>query len=358
MKMAASVLKRTIFQGFESAGLYSDGQSGGRFNNTFRAPYSAGLALSVLLLIVSVGSGTPAFAQYQSLPPMPNSGESSYSTYGNNNAYQPPTQQPYQQQNQYQYNNDPYANQQYQQPYNSYNNPSPQNQTYQGRVSTVPAGTTLSATVSAPLSSEFSRVGDRFAVALGSPISAGDGSIAIPAGSQIEGQVVRVQPAGRTGRSGELEIRFNTAVLPSGQRVPLSASIQTEDGTGVIKGSTTAGRVGGTALKTGLGAGLGAALGTAMGPLSGGGVGRGAIYGTAIGGGAGLAKALWDKGKEAVLQSGEPISIKLDSPLSVTPQGNAYGSGYNNNAYQNNSYQNYNGSGNGAFTPYGGQSNY
>lgn len=280
-------------------------------------------------------ASTAVFAQNQSLPPMP------YGAAPYNGGYQQQYQQQYQQPQQYQqYNNGGYQ----------------QSQTYQGRVSTVPSGTPLSATVSTPLSSEFSRVGDRFMASLGSPITGSDGSIVIPAGSQLEGQVVSVKPAGRTGKAGELDVRFTAAVLGNGQRIPLSARIRTDDNTGIIKGSTTAGRVGNTALKTGLGAGLGAALGTAMGPLSGGNVGRGAIYGTAIGGGLGLAKGAWDKGKDAVLQTGEPLNIMLDQPITVTPQ-----SGYNNN-YNGNSggnynngggYSNYGGSDNGAFTPYG-----
>lgn len=191
----------------------------------------------------------------------------------------------------------------------------------QGYVVTAPAGTYMQATLQSTISSEFARPGDRVVATLGTPLAAG-GSIVLPAGSQVEGQVVAVEDAGRLGKNGSLDIRFTSAMTPTGQRVPISARIQTEDGTGVLKGGSTKGRVGKAALRTGVGAGLGAALGTAMGPLSGGKVGRGAIYGTAIGGGLGALYAGAKKGEDAVLNAGEPINLVLDAPVTVSPQDN------------------------------------
>jgi hypothetical protein len=262
----------------------------------------------------SPSSGSSPVNISQSLPPIqgyPTSAQDStpgYSTYGgygnnygNNSGYQtypqPQTQ---------------YSQPSYSQP--SYNQQAP----LQGYVVTAPPGTVMSATLSSPISSEYARVGDRFMATLGSPVAAGN-SVILPAGSQMEGQVVMVKAAGHTGRNGELDIRFTSATLPNGQRVPLSAHIQTEDGTGVIKGGSTAGRVGRAAVTTGVGAGLGAALGTAMGPLSGGHVGRGAIYGTVLGAGMGALGSAWQKGKPAVVESNSPINIVLDQPLTSSP---------------------------------------
>ncbi len=207
----------------------------------------------------------------------------------------------------------------------------------QGRVVTAPAGSFLSASLQTPVSSETARVGERFNAILGNDLAAG-GQIVLPAGSQLEAQVLSVTPAGRAGRNGELDIRFTAAMLPNGQRVPLSGRIQTEDGSGLIKGGTATGRLGRAAVRTGVGAGLGAALGTAMGPLSGGRVGRGAVYGTALGSGLGALAAAAQKGNEAVLQSGQALNVVLDQPLTVA--GNA---GLppinNNNGFQNNGFQ-------------------
>ncbi|MEM0951107.1 MAG: hypothetical protein AAGI66_03075 [Cyanobacteria bacterium P01_H01_bin.74] len=207
-----------------------------------------------------------------------------------------------------------------QQPYNappatnSYNSP---NQ-LRGYVMTAPAGSVVNATVSNPVSSEYARVGDRFMATLSSPLVSG-GGVVLPSGSQVEGQVVMSQSSGRAGRNGQLDIRFTTAIMPTGQRIPLSARIQTEDGTGILKGGTSGGRLKGAAVKTGVGAGAGAVLGTALGPLSGGSVGRGAIYGTAVGAGLGAITTAWQKGKPAIIEAGQPLSLVLDQPVTVSP---------------------------------------
>lgn len=255
----------------------------------------------------------------QSLPPMEDQGQ------------YPPQQ--YQGQDQGQYQGQYQQQQQYQSP-----------STLQGYVATAPVGTVMSAMLASPISSQFVHPGDHFTATLGSDMAAGGGVI-LPAGTQLDGQVASVQKAGMTGKNGSLDVRFVGATLPNGQHVPLSARIKTDDNSGVIKGGTTLGRVGGTAVRTGVGAGLGAALGTAMGPLSGGHVGRGAIYGTALGGGLGLASELFAKGKDAIIPSDKPVNIVLDQPLTVGPQ-SGYGQSqqYQYNQYQQpNNYNNYGG---------------
>ncbi|MEB3244423.1 MAG: hypothetical protein VKJ06_00345 [Vampirovibrionales bacterium] len=209
----------------------------------------------------------------------------------------------------------------------------------QGRVVSAPAGTALSATVAQEINSASARVGDRFMATLANDISS-NGSVILPAGSQLEGQVVSVVPAGRAGRNGQLDIRFMSAQLPNGQRVPLMAKIMTDDGTGLIRGGTSGGRIGKAALTTAGGAAAGAILGTALGPLSGGKVGRGAIYGTAVGGGLGAAGSLWNKGEDAVLRGGSPVQVVLEQPLTANPYSG--GSGY---AAPVNNYNNYNSGG-------------
>lgn len=318
------------------------------------------LALSLLLpglALAANGSGvssvqnSPPISISQNLPPVQGPGYSTpgYNTSGsgyntNYNATPTYSQQP-------SYNATPQYTQQYNQ--QSQYSPQPNYQPQaplQGYVVTAPAGTVVSATLSSPVSSEFARVGDHFTATLGSPVSAGN-SVILPAGSQMDGQVMMVKAAGHTGRNGELDIRFTAATLPNGQRVPLSARIQTEDGTGIIKGGTTATRVGHAAVNTGVGAGLGAALGTAMGPLSGGGVGRGAIYGTILGAGMGALGSAWQKGKPATVSSGQPVNIVLDQPLTATPS--TGGGDYSQQSAPGNYYPN-NGQSN--FQQYGGQS--
>lgn len=319
------------------------------------------VALSLLLpglALAASGSGTPSYSYSppieisQTLPPVqgpgystPSYNNSAYPGYGGTPTYTQqqytPTQPQYSQQPQYSPQSQYSAPQSYQ----------AQQAPLQGYVVTAPAGTVVSANIASPISSEFARVGDHFTATIGAPITSGN-NIILPAGSQMDGQVMMVKAAGRTGRNGELDIRFTSATLPNGQRVPLSARIQTEDGTGIIKGGTNAGRAGRAAVTTGVGAGLGAALGTAMGPLSGGSVGRGAIYGTILGAGAGALGSAWQKGKPATVTTGEPLNIVLDQPLTATPAD----SGYSQQQAPTNYYQPSNG-GQTNYQPGGGQQN-
>lgn len=202
-------------------------------------------------------------------------------------------------------------------------------QPLQGYVVTVPAGTSVQAQVQSGVDSGTARAGDRVVVSIASPVMSG-GAVAIPAGSQVEGQVISVTSAGRAGRNGQLDIRFSQAMLPSGQRIPISARIQTEDGSGILKGGTARGRAGSAAVRTGGAAALGAALGTAMGPLSGGSVGRGAVFGTALGAGLGALAAGVNKGDEVRLNSGESLSLVLDAPVSANAGASASSQQYNN----------------------------
>jgi len=322
------------------------------------------LALSLLLpglALADIGSGVPAtpysppISISQNLPPVQGPGYSTPGYSGSGSSYSPNygsnynSAPNYSQQPSYSQVNPPtqYNQQPQYAPQSSYQSQAP----LQGYVATAPAGTVVSATLSSPISSEFARVGDHFTATLGSPIAAGN-NIILPAGSQMDGQVMMVKAAGHTGRNGELDIRFTAATLPNGQRIPLSARIQTEDGTGIIKGGTVATRVGHAAVNTGVGAGLGAALGTAMGPLSGGGVGRGAIYGTVLGAGLGALGCAWQKGKPATVTSGQPVNIVLDQPLTATPS--MGGADYSQQAAPGNYYPpTSNGQSN--FQPYGNQ---
>ena len=279
-----------------------------------------------LALALTVGLLTPiaALAQNQSLPPMDT---------GYNTGYQ----QQYTQQQQYGT----------QQQYGGYQQYAPQ-QSYQqaplqGRVVTAPQGTMVSVTSTTTISSETAAIGQPVSVTLSSPI-AGGGSILIPAGSQIQGQVANVNKAHRAfGDFGELDIRFTSATLPNGQTIPLSAHIQTADGRGVIRGGSTKGRVGKAALKTGLGAGAGALAGLVAASMSGGAKGRATALMVPVGAGAGLLASGLDKGEEAVLNAGEPINIVLDQPLSTSPFADSGSYSQMNNGGYNNGYnQNYN----------------
>lgn len=196
-------------------------------------------------------------------------------------------------------------------------------QTLKGRVVTVPAGVRLSAVVSTPISSEFLTMGQTVGVTLGSDFYF-NGSLIAPAGSNVLGTVTQVTKAKRGTINGSLRLRFTEITTPYGTRIPISAMIKTDDGTGLLKGGTKVDTAKEYAKDLAIGSAVGALAGTIMGPLSGGAVGRGAALGTAVGAVGGLGKSIYDKGQDVVIPSNAAIELQIDQPITVNPSGNTY----------------------------------
>ena len=208
---------------------------------------------------------------------------------------------------------------QYPVPVNSYQ---PQGYNYnanqlQGNVVMVPANTTFPAILSAPLSTETANVGDSVTFYLGSDFYY-NGKLVAAAGSRVNGTVILAKRGGMANRNGKLQIRFSHILTPTGQMIPITASIQTDDGSGILKAGTAKDAAKEYIKDTAIGAAAGAALGTAMGALSGGKVGRGAIYGTAIGGGMGVISSLIERGGDIDIPQNAQMNIVLDQPVTVT----------------------------------------
>ncbi len=189
----------------------------------------------------------------------------------------------------------------------------------QGKVVYVPSGTSFPATATMELSSESLSLGQSVCIALSNNFYYNNTLIA-PIGSSVNGTVIQVKKSGRAGINGQLMVKFTNIVTPYGQMIPISGKIQTDDGTGLIKGGTKAESATEYAKDIAIGTAAGAVAGVIFGPLSGGEVGKGAAYGTAVGAGAGLAKSIWDKGIPATIPAGSVINIVLDQQVTFTPQ--------------------------------------
>lgn len=187
----------------------------------------------------------------------------------------------------------------------------------QGNVVMVPANTTFAATVMTPISSETAKVGDSVSFYLGSDFYYGNNLIA-SAGSKVNGTVIKAKKGGFGNRNGQIQVKFTNIVTPTGQMIPISASIQTNDGTGILKAGTAKDVSKEYAKDAAIGAAAGAALGTAMGALSGGSVGRGAVYGTAVGGGMGVAQNFFERGSNVDIPQNAQMNIVLDQPVTVS----------------------------------------
>ena len=198
-----------------------------------------------------------------------------------------------------------------------------QGQTLKGRVVTVPAGITMPAVVSTPISSEYLTMGQPVSVTLGSDFYYNSTLIA-PAGSNVSGVVTQVTKAKHGSMNGTLRLRFTEITTPYGTRIPISAMIRTEDGTGLLKGGTKADVAKAYAKDMGVGAGAGALAGLVASAISGGSVGKGTAIMTGVGAGAGLAKSLYDKGADVIIPSNATIDLCIDQPITVNPSANSY----------------------------------
>jgi hypothetical protein len=178
----------------------------------------------------------------------------------------------------------------------------PPAKTIEFREVTIPAGTTLSATLTTAVASDTSNVEDPVRATLSHAVSA-EGVQAIPAGTTLIGNVTHAERSGKVKGRAEVAFRFNTIDLSGdGGRQPITTGTITHLAATTKKKDAT---------KIGIGAGAGAAIGAIVGG------GGGAAKGAAIGGGAGTAAVLATRGDEVRLAAGTPVSVKLTAPLTV-----------------------------------------
>jgi hypothetical protein len=154
------------------------------------------------------------------------------------------------------------------------------------------------------VTSERARVEDRVEARVTRDVKVGD-RVAIPAGARAIGYVTQVDRGGKFKEQAKLAIRFQTIVLADGTRLPISTAAVERSGEG--KGNSTAAKMGG-----------GAVAGTILGAILGG--GKGAAIGGMAGAGAGAAAVEASDRSTATLRAGEPITVRLLSPVTVTTE--------------------------------------
>jgi hypothetical protein len=181
----------------------------------------------------------------------------------------------------------------------------------------VGAGTEIAASLEQELSTHDSQPGQTFTAAITQPVSDADGQVVIPSGARLNGKVTEAEqgknlPSIR-GR-GKLNLRFESITLPSGQRLPIVAtllSVHQSGGNGSVnsEGEVQSQTKGSTAAK---GVGAGAGIGTIAGLIMG-----GPLKGLAIGAIAGGGYILASKGKDVELPENTGLRIRLDENLAV-----------------------------------------
>lgn len=191
------------------------------------------------------------------------------------------------------------------------------------RYISIPSGVVVPVSLDQSLSSSTTRVGDTFTASV---ISQRIGDSEFPAGTKIEGRVVEARP--RQGDNpGVLDLEFRSAMLPTGDRVPLSGDLVALDNDSVISNNgrivaqPSKGQSNGDRLKiVGIGAGAGFILGKVLDTNS---------TLTAVLGAAGgyLYSRSRDKNKaaDAMLAQNTKLGVRLNSALSYADNGNYAG---------------------------------
>lgn len=189
----------------------------------------------------------------------------------------------------------------------------------------IPAKTDIFITLTSRITTKTAAAGDRFTAQVAVPVTLND-EIVIPVGSYLIGRVGHAERAGRMKGKAELEIRFETVILPSGITRNFQAVLQSAEGqdsnkidetTGTIQGT---GNQGGEAAKT---AGTVAVTGAGIGAIAGRDW-KSVGVGGAIGAAAGALFGTAQRGPDIVLEKGSQISVSLYQDVSLVkpePQG-------------------------------------
>ena len=167
---------------------------------------------------------------------------------------------------------------------------------------TVKADSVLGIRIDQSLSSATARLEDRVTASVSRDLIV-NGRTVLPTGTRLEGEVTLVQPGSKFKGRARLGIRFHTIVLADGLRVPIQTEALFRDGESAT--GSTATRVGG-----------GAAAGAILGGMLGG--KKGAIIGAGVGAAGGTAAVMAGDAKEAVLERGTPLTMRVTSPVTFT----------------------------------------
>ncbi len=191
-----------------------------------------------------------------------------------------------------------------------------------GSFDQIAAGTEIRAVLDTPLSTKTSKPGDRFTATIAEPARGSGGSVVVPTGARIEGEVADAEENKTLAAlkdKGKLSLRFRDVVLPNGQTLPLTAtliSVNDTNGKSTKKADAGARNESGVsgrdvAKDTNSGPGIGAQTGLVFGsPL------KGLAIGTQAGGGYVLAT----KAKDVRLPAQTGMVIRLDQPVSANAQ--------------------------------------
>lgn len=182
---------------------------------------------------------------------------------------------------------------------------------------TIPEGTEFKLQLHTSINSRSSKVGDRVMTTLLDPVDVEDQDV-LAKGLRIDGHVGEVKAAAHRGKGGFLTIVFDTVDLPNGEKLAIQGSL-TEVFSNAGVGGTNVGAEG--ELKGGGPSRVKQAAIIAVPAAAG---AAGGIATGIVGGAAGIMAAyLLPKGKEASLNAGSLIGMRLDRDVTFAPPAQA-----------------------------------
>ncbi len=163
-------------------------------------------------------------------------------------------------------------------------------------------GTKIRVRMDNEINSKVSSENDTFTVKISEPLKVRE-SIVLPIGTIIEGRITKVKRAALGGKSGSLEVFFETLQSPDGEKQKIEGVLVNQLNAESSSTATALTIVGGTA--------LGAIVGAASKAPS------GALIGAGIGAGAGTSIAFLRKGKDVKIKTDEEFEIELTKNVTL-----------------------------------------
>ncbi len=171
---------------------------------------------------------------------------------------------------------------------------------------TVAAGATFDVLVDDTISTKTHKPGDIFTAKMAADLRAADGTVLLPAGAELKGEITAVEQSTGAGKEALIGLSFQSVTV--GKRTyPIRATVTAAE---VESKRTTSD--GAQAAKILGGAAAGAILGKVIGKDA-----KSTIIGAAAGAAAGTAIALGTADYAGVIPKGGKLTLKLEEPIEV-----------------------------------------
>jgi len=167
------------------------------------------------------------------------------------------------------------------------------------------AGITIRVQMDNEINSKVASVNDTFTTTLVAPLLVQE-TVLLPTGTVIEGRVIKVRRASYGGKSGSLEVSFQTLRLANGVKREIEGVLVNELKIESLPTADVLTVIGGTA------------LGGIIGAVSK--VDNGALIGAGVGAGAGTGFAFLRKGRDVKIKADEEFEIRLTKNVNLPVQ--------------------------------------